>query len=107
MMQCDYIDKFLSCYNKNMIKADEIQYFNELASNWDEHISLNEETISTILDKAGIVEGSRVLDVATGTGVLIPYYLKRKVESVCGIDISPKMIEIARSKFDDPRVSFV
>jgi demethylmenaquinone methyltransferase/2-methoxy-6-polyprenyl-1,4-benzoquinol methylase len=45
-----------------------------------------------------------VLDVACGTGVLFPDYLKRGVESVTGIDISPEMAKIAAAKFPEVRV---
>ncbi len=48
--------------------------------------------------------GEDVLDVATGTGVLIPDYLARGVASVTGIDISPRMAEIAAAKFPQKNV---
>ena len=48
-----------------------------------------------ILDNGGIKEDIHVLDVACGTGVLFPDYLKRKVASVTGVDISQKMAKIA------------
>jgi Methylase involved in ubiquinone/menaquinone biosynthesis len=39
--------------------------------------------------------------------VLIPDYLSRGVASVTGIDVSPKMAEIARAKFEGERVHIV
>lgn len=80
-------------------KEDIIDFFNERASEWDARLVRNEAAISDILDAAGITEGVRVLDVACGTGVLFPDYLKRKTASVLGVDISPSMVEIARNKF--------
>jgi len=41
------------------------------------------------------------LDLACGTGVLIPDYLERGVSSVTAIDISPEMIRIAGNKFPE------
>ena len=67
----------------------------------------NEKTINGILDYSGIRKNVDVLDVACGTGVLIPDYLNRDVNKVIGMDISPAMIEIARAKFSDPRLSFI
>jgi demethylmenaquinone methyltransferase/2-methoxy-6-polyprenyl-1,4-benzoquinol methylase len=64
----------------------------------------NEVIITTILDNTGIKGGMDVLDVACGTGVLFPDYLKRGVESVTGIDISPEMAKIAAAKFPEVRV---
>ena len=45
-----------------------------------------------------------MLDVACGTGVLFPDYLKRGTASVTGIDISPEMAKIARRKFPEVKV---
>lgn len=45
-----------------------------------------------------------VLDVACGTGVLFPDNLKRCVESVTGIDISPEMARLAAEKFPQVQV---
>ena len=67
----------------------------------------NDDIISTILDNASVTEGKVILDVACGTGVLIPDYLKHKVASVTGIDISPKMAEIAKAKFPQPEVTIL
>ena len=61
--------------------------------------------ISTILDNAGVQKGSRVLDVACGTGVLIGDYLKREVVSVTAIDLSPEMIQIAKAKFPQKNIT--
>ncbi len=83
------------------------EFFDRCAPSWDAEMVKSDEIIGTILDNAGAGAGSRVLDVACGTGVLIPYYLERGVASVLGVDISPEMIRFASAKFDDPRVSFI
>ena len=88
-----------------MIETKEvIAFFDRLAPGWDADMVRSDEIINTILDNAGVTEGKTVLDVACGTGVLIPDYRKRKVASVTGIDISPKMAELARAKFPQPEV---
>ena len=86
---------------------DVIEFFDRLAPAWDGDMVRNEAVIARILDLAAVVPGTEVLDVACGTGVLIPDYLKRKVASVTGIDISPKMAEIARAKFSQERVTIL
>jgi len=48
-----------------------------------------------------------VLDVACGTGVIFPDYLKRGVKHVTGIDISPKMAEIARNKCSADNITVI
>lgn len=84
------------------------EFFNNCAPSWDDNTVRDEEKIKLILDNAGVQKGAKVLDVACGTGVLIPDYIKREVASVKGVDISPAMIERAREKFADANnVSFV
>ena len=91
-----------------MIETKEvIEFFDRLAPGWDAEMIRSDEIIGIILDHAGVTEGKAILDVACGTGVLIPDYLKRKVASVTGIDISPKMAEIARAKFSQERVTIL
>jgi demethylmenaquinone methyltransferase/2-methoxy-6-polyprenyl-1,4-benzoquinol methylase len=76
-----------------------IEFFDRLAPSWDAGMVRNEEVIAEILDLAGVAAGQRVLDVACGTGVLIPDYLSRGVEHVTAVDISPRMAQIAQGKF--------
>ena len=91
-----------------MIETKEvIEFFDRLAPGWDAEMVRSDEIIGRILDNAAVAEGKDVLDVACGTGVLIPDYLKRKVASVTGIDISPKMAEIAKAKFPQPEVTIL
>lgn len=81
-----------------MDKQDVIQFFDAQASRWDGDMIRSDSVISTILDGAGIAPGKAVLDVACGTGVLFPDYLRRGVEALTAIDISPEMVKIARQK---------
>lgn len=87
-----------------MDKKDVISYFDSHAENWDGELIKNQEIVEKILDNAGVAAGMDILDVATGTGVLIPDYLARKVDSVTAIDISPKMAEICAAKFPEAEV---
>ena len=79
-------------------KADIIEFFDRRAPSWDAELIRSDRKISIILDNAGVKQGSRVLDVACGTGVLMPDYLSRGAE-VTGIDISPEMIKLAEQKY--------
>ena len=87
-----------------MNKKDIIEFFDRCAPWWDDDMVRNEDIIATILDGGGIRAGIDVLDVACGTGVLFPDYLKRGVASVTGIDISPEMAKLASSKFPQVQV---
>lgn len=88
-------------------QTDVIEFFNHCAPTWDEELVRSDEKINTILDNAGVQSGSRVLDVACGTGVLMPDYIKREAASVTGIDISPEMIKCAEKKFPQENISFI
>ncbi len=74
-------------------------FFDSLAESWDNNMIKTQWKIDKILDVAEVTEGKTVLDVACGTGVLIPDYLRRNVKKCVAVDISERMIEIAKSKF--------
>ena len=82
-----------------MNTTDVITYFDSLAPGWDADMICRDDIVERILDNAGVKAGAKVLDVACGTGVLFPYYLRRGVDSVTGVDISPEMARIAAEKF--------
>ena len=84
---------------------DVIEFFDRLAPLWDADMVRSDEVIGVILDNAEVAECKDVLDVACGTGVLIPDYLARGVSSVTAIDIAPEMAKIARAKHPQPEVT--
>ncbi len=90
-----------------MRKQDIIDFFDGCAPNWDGQMVRNEEVIQKILDNAGVTYGVDVLDVACGTGVLIPDYLSRGAASVTAVDISSEMIKIAEEKFPQDNVRLI
>ena len=87
-----------------MNKNDVVSFFDRLAPSWDADLIRSDEIIDTILTGADIRAGHSVLDVACGTGVLFPDYLRRGVESVTAIDISPEMAKLAGEKFPEVHV---
>ena len=90
-----------------MQKKDIIEFFDMCAPEWDAEMIRYDDIINIILDNAKVCEGKDILDVACGTGVLIPDYLQRKVKSVTAIDISPEMIKVAQDKFRQGNVQFL
>ena len=81
-----------------MNNKDIIEFFDKRASVWDEINEHSPLVIEKILNNAKLSEGSDILDVACGTGVMFDYYISRNVASVTGIDISPEMVKIAKEK---------
>jgi 2-polyprenyl-3-methyl-5-hydroxy-6-metoxy-1,4-benzoquinol methylase len=88
-------------------KQDVIDFFNRHASSWDQNNVRNDAVIAEILDNACIRPCIRVLDVACGTGVLIPDYLRRNVSSITAVDLSPEMINIAKRKFPQDNIRWI
>lgn len=83
-----------------MNKQEVIAFFDRCAPTWDAGQVTDDAVIGRILDNACVSSGGDILDVACGTGVLFPYYLQRGVSSVTGIDISPRMAQIAAQKWE-------
>lgn len=88
-----------------MNKQEIINFFDSLADKWDDDMIRNDAVIDKILDVSKFEKGVSVLDVACGTGVLIPDYAKRNVTDITGIDISSNMVKIAKQKF--PQINFI
>lgn len=87
-------------------KAEVIEFFDSQAPMWDAEMIKDDRIVNIILDNAGIKKGTRVLDVACGTGVLFPDLLERGA-LVTGIDISAEMIKIAKTKFRDKKIKII
>lgn len=83
-------------------------FFNNMADTWDEICNHDMIKIEYILDLIDIKKGSHVLDVGTGTGVLIPSLFQRVTQSGCikAIDLAEKMIEVAQRKNEYENVIF-
>ena len=77
-------------------------YFNKAADSWDKRF--HTPTLSSFLEKLvpqfGLEAGQNILDVGTGTGVLIPYLIREvgPAGSVTAIDYSENMIQICKTK---------
>ena len=81
-------------------------FFDTLADRWDELCYHDPEKLNDILQKTGLRKGLRILDIGCGTGVLESYLLPHSPRQIVGVDISPGMIEKARSKYATPIVDF-
>ncbi len=81
---------------------NQVQFFDSIAKDWDNIIEVNELKINTLLSKLNIKDNQSILDVGTGTGVLIPFLKKlNKTGFIKGVDISTQMLDIAKEKFKD------
>lgn len=86
---------------------DNREFFNNLAYKWDEMCHHDDNKIRKILELAEVKDNSKILDIGTGTGILISYLLEKLPSKLVGVDISENMIEIAKNKYKDKNVKFV
>lgn len=83
-------------------------YFDQLAPSWDSFPDKNPAETDLLLKKIGIREGDLVADVACGTGVISGKLHALSKAPIVGIDLSEKMIGIAKAKYAScPWVHFV
>ena len=83
-------------------------FFDRLSSGWDAHSHVDPKKVLSLLKKAGIREGDRVLDLGCGTGVLTPFLLSSTNGEIIGLDVSAGMIEEAKKKYaGEKRVRFI
>jgi ubiquinone/menaquinone biosynthesis C-methylase UbiE len=91
-----YLRGFLFGGNMESLK----DYFDRHASSWDEMLKYKERTseLSALVSWFGLAEGDWVLDVGTGTGILLPW-ISRAIGPrgmLIGFDFSFKMLEMAK-----------
>lgn len=78
-----------------------IDFFDEASCNWDDK-HCDTQGAKKIIDVfKPYIFNKTILDVGCGTGVLYPYLKKASAKSIKAIDISPKMVEIAKTKYRD------
>lgn len=84
-------------------------YFDERSATWDVKAEPSGAKHLMFAQLANVREGSSVLDVGCGTGIMTQAYLELGAERIVGLDLSEGMIERARRKFanvDSECVSF-
>lgn len=89
---------------------DRQEFFDSRAKVWDSERDPQEDArLNRVVALAEVLWGQAVLDVATGTGVLIPHLLEAIGPSgrITGLDLSRGMLEMARRKAFPPNVTLV
>ena len=86
-------------------------FFDDLAETWDRRFHTKElmNFLEKLVPMFGLRSGQKILDVGTGTGILIPFLLQEVGPSghIVAIDYAAKMVKVCRSKYGDfSNVSF-
>ena len=87
--------------NLNDIRSDkQREFFNKHAETWDQEVYHDSEKLEKIIFELELKTGEKVLDVGSGTGVMIPYLFNRVKESgkIVALDFSEEMISISKKK---------
>ena len=84
-------------------------FFDHESATWDRHPRPDPSALQRVITLAGVRRGDRVLDVATGTGVLLPFIAEACGEEglIAAFDFSFPMVQQAREKFAAPGRAFV
>jgi len=92
---------------QKMMSSDRA-YFNARACDWDKTCIHDKRKVSYIVDSLQIKSTDRILDVGTGTGVLIPYLLEHLDDHghITAVDVSEKMLEVAESKYSGENITY-
>ena len=84
--------------------SSEKEFFNQIAPDWDNRYKPDAIKIRFLLSKLKIKRCDRILDIGTGTGVLIPFIREKSICShITGVDFSENMLNIAQQKFQGKR----
>ncbi len=83
-------------------------YFDEKAASWEAMETHTKSPVqASVAIMAGVGEGSRVLDLGCGLGVMVPIYQQLDAAYVLGVDVSKEMIRKAQERWGDfPNIEF-
>jgi ubiquinone/menaquinone biosynthesis C-methylase UbiE len=85
-------------------------FFNSRAATWDEKaVEKDVSRLEAMAARLDIKTGATVLDVGTGTGVFVPYILKRigRAGNLVCLDYAGEMLKMARAKGFEGNIGYV
>jgi ubiquinone/menaquinone biosynthesis C-methylase UbiE len=85
------------------------EYFDQLATTWDEELTPERlKCLGNIVKELGIKPGYHVLDIGSGTGVLLPFLITELggEGKIVALDFSAEMLLQAQAKNFPPIVGF-
>lgn len=87
---------------------DQKDFFNALAHNWDDITHHNLIKAELMVSMLNIKQQDKVLDVGTGTGVLLPIIsIFAEQKNITAIDAAQEMIKVAQKKLADTDITFI
>lgn len=89
--------------------TSECDFFNQIADSWDDTRNVNVEMLTFLTGLMDLEQGDKVLDIGSGTGVLLPFIHQRigSTGMITAVDFSEKMLKCSEQKFKNlPNISF-
>lgn len=85
------------------------EFFDSCAANWDNIRETNPVKLLKLVQMAQIKKDDKIMDVGTGTGVLLPYLLAAigKGGHITAVDFSENMLTHAKAKHHEENISFI
>lgn len=85
------------------------EFFNSVAEEWDNMSKHPVEKINYIMDKINLQKGYSVLDIGSGTGVMIPFIEDKVGEEgrVTALDIAENMLKVSERKHKYHNLKFI
>ena len=86
-----------------------MNFFDEMAGVWNKACRYDTGRIEKVLSVLQLKQGDTVLDIGTGTGVMIPFIREQvgHYAPIVAVDSSEKMLREASLRFPNAGVSFV
>ena len=86
-----------------------VDYFDEMATIWDNAIFHNKVQIREMIKLSDMKEGDKILDVGCGTGVLVDFIREvNKLGEIYEVDCSQKMLNMSRAKnYNDSHIVYL
>ena len=86
-----------------------MNFFDEMAGVWNKTCRYDTGRIEKVLSVLQLKQGDTVLDIGTGTGVMIPFIREQvgHYAPIVAVDSSEKMLREASLRFPNAGVSFV
>lgn len=86
-----------------------VNFFDRIANEWDSRNIIDGKKLKLVLDKTTVKKGNNILDVGTGTGILIPYLQKRigSTGQITAVDSSDNMLKIAKMKYCNKNITYL
>ena len=80
-----------------------------MAPNWDNICNHDLDKLNTILNLLKLKKGDTIIDVGTGTGILLPLLSERigKEGFIEAVDLSANMLEMAKKKNPCANINFI